>query len=88
VTESNKNEIWFLFSVKDTRTRKHISRSANHIERETESARKWYGFPKDAIALGENGCGDYLIMIGETCSIYIWNHETGESIKVKIRPLS
>ena len=83
-----KNEVWNLYAVKDTRSKKHISRSANHIERETKSAREWYGFPENGIALGGNGAGDYLIALKGSPSIYIWDHETGEMWESPIKPFS
>lgn len=68
-------EHWYLFAVKDTRSRKHITRTANHIERETKSARQSYGFPENAIAIANNGGGDYLLILPNDETIYIWHHE-------------
>lgn len=80
-----RDEFWILFSVKDTRTRKHASRSANYIERETESAKTWANFPDEAVALGENGSGDYLITFKKSACIYIWRHESGEISETSIK---
>ena len=88
LAKGNDDEIWYLFSVKDTRSRKHASRSANHIERETNSAQNWIGFPKDAIALGENGSGDYLISLRDSHYIHIWRHENGKISETSIVLLS
>lgn len=87
-TDECSNEVWYLFSVKDTRSKKHLKRSSNHIEIETESARTWRGFPIDALAIGGNGTGDYLIIMKDSPSIYIWRHETSEIEKTTIKLVS
>ncbi len=79
-----RDEFWVLFSVKDTRTRKHTSRSANHIERETQSAKTWSNFPDRAIVLGENGSGDYLVALKGSELIYIWRHDSNEISETSI----
>ena len=86
-TSRTNDDIWHLYAVKDSRSRKHIVRSANYIERETRSARKWYEFPQDGIALGANGCGDYLIMHVGSTDLFVWRHENGEEEETTINPL-
>lgn len=91
MTEYNGGELttddddWILFPFLDQSDNKRLSRTCNHILLETEKAKTWDAFPKDAIAIGENGCGDYLLLqrndrlsdrLSET--IFVWRHETGE----------
>jgi hypothetical protein len=73
-------EVWWLHPVWDATDRRTIARTANHIARETESARGWAGFPEGAIAIAENGSGDRLILLDE--EIHIWDHETGEATRL------
>ena len=47
------------------------------------SAKEWTGFPDNAIAIAEDGSGDYLVILyqGENPidnHVYHWYHETGE----------
>ena len=72
-------DYWRLFPVFDRADRQRIARTANHIVLETKAARKRPNFPQDAIAIAENGGGDYLIIRGESEVIEFWDHETGES---------
>lgn len=82
-------EGWTLFPFLDKSDNKRISRTNNDIVLETRNARQWNKFPKDAVAIGENGSGDYLLLqpidksknqISEIP--YSWWHETGEIHKV------
>ncbi len=87
--EDNGGEIekedWFyeLFPFFDTSDKKRLSRTCNHIELETKKAQKKRDFPKNAVAIGNDGGGNYAVLIhngdgnlGET--IYDWFHETGK----------
>jgi hypothetical protein len=92
--EANGGEVetppyaWNLYPFFDTSDKKRIKRTSNDIVRETESARKWTGFPENAIAIGSNGCGDQLVFLRESdgvvlgASVYWWDHETGALNKV------
>lgn len=71
-------DMWTLFPVFDPTDRRKITRTANHIIRETRAARGWPGFPADAIAIAENGGGDYLILQAGSEEVEFWDHETGE----------
>lgn len=78
-------EQWELFSVFDNTDRKHISRSTMNIVRETASAREWEGFPQAAIAIAQNGGGDYLILVPDdgnprvlNSHAHLWQHGTDE----------
>ena len=80
-----EDESWTLFPFFDKSDNKRISRTYNHIVLETKNAREWKNFPQDAVAIGENGCGDYLILQpvleteNELSEIpFSWWHETGE----------
>lgn len=82
---SNGGEGWTLFPFFDKSDNKRISRTCNHIVVETKGARDWINFPQEAVAIGENGCGDYLILVKESVLGYTlseipysWFHETGE----------
>ena len=85
------DDIWQLFPVQDTSDRKRLSRTANHVLRETSEARKWPTFPPDAVAIAGNGTGDYLILrpaseAPPTLSdvVLFWDHETGEATPVDV----
>lgn len=77
-------EDWMVFPVFDTSDKKKTSRTANHIVRENQSAREWRSFPATAIAVAENGAGDYLVFFPSQASsglldekLLLWSHETG-----------
>jgi hypothetical protein len=83
------SEGWTLFPFFDKLDSKRISRTSNHIVLETRNAREWDTFPQHAVAIGENECGDYLILQIAEGSVnglsdvpYSWWHETGEIHKV------
>ena len=76
---------WTLFPFLDKLDNKRISRTCNHIGLETENSKEWDNFPAEAVAIGENGVGDLLILLPDkstssklTDNIFVWSHETGE----------
>jgi SMI1 / KNR4 family (SUKH-1) len=77
---------WQQYPVADTSDRKRLSRSANHILKETESCRGWARFPENALAIAGNGAGDRLVLLkqgdGFAPEVYAWLHESEELIKV------
>lgn len=84
-----KDDSWILFPFFDKSGNERIRRTSNHIVLETRNARDWTNFPQEAVAIGENGCGDYLILqkanrtnnvLSDT--LYSWLHETGEIYRV------
>lgn len=77
-------DVWRLFPVFDPGDRRRITRTANHVVRETRAAREWPGFPEDAIAIADNGGGDYLILRGGSEAVEFWDHETGEMEPVEV----
>lgn len=79
------DEGWILFPFFDRTDNKRISRTCNHIVLETKKAKDWDDFPENAVAIGENGSGDYLVLMVEkeasgnlSEALYSWWHETGE----------
>lgn len=84
-TIETANDEWELFSVFDTTDRKSIARSSTNIPGETESARRWPGFPPSAVAIASNGTGDLLVLFPAAAdptslgpTVYHWRHATGE----------
>jgi hypothetical protein len=77
------DDVWQLFPVQDTTDRKRLSRTANHIVRETAEARKWPGFPPAAIAIASDGSGNYLIL-EPSGVILLWDHESGSVAPVEV----
>ncbi|WP_240223343.1 SMI1/KNR4 family protein [Rheinheimera hassiensis] len=81
-----EDDVWQQYPIADTSDRKRISRTANHIIKETQHFKSWPGFPKEAVAIAGNGSGDQLVLLKEGTSfgqeIYIWAHETGELQKI------
>ena len=81
---STQEDDWQLYTFLDTSDRKRLSRTCNDIVSETLTARGWREFPPEAIAIGANGLGDYLVFLplaGSTVlqtEPFIWLHETGE----------
>ncbi len=80
---------WILFPFLDKSDNKRISRTCHHIGFETAKAKEIDNFPTDAVAIGENGLGDLLILLpGKsipsklTDNIFVWLHETGEIYKL------
>ena len=75
---------WQLFPVQDLSDRKRAGRTANHLVHETAVARTSHGFPADAVAIGEDGFGNYLVLRPAAPGrdledqVYSWDHETGQ----------
>lgn len=77
---------WQQYPIADTSDRKRLSRTANHILKETEACLDWSGFPANALAIAGNGCGDQLVFLKEgntfQSTVYHWSHETHDLQKV------
>ena len=77
---------WQLHPIFDQTDRKRISRTCNHIIRETNSMNNWTGWPSNALAIGHNGTGDTLVFLQKGAvfspKVYIWDHETGALLKI------
>lgn len=54
---------WMLYPIADTSDRKRLSRTANHVIKETQVCRQWPDFPRDALAIASNGAGDQLVFL-------------------------
>lgn len=53
---------WSLFPLDDRSSPKLISRTSNHVLRETAEVKEWPNFHENALAIAENGAGDYLVI--------------------------
>ena len=88
---STAGDDWRVFPVFDPTNRRTTARSANHIVLETRKARAWEGFPKDGVAIAENGAGDFLVLVPAGSSgrlnpqVHLWNHETRKCKPVPLR---
>ena len=78
------NSTCFRFSTRPT-VNEFNEHAAALIAKQRTARKDWYGFPPDAVAIGENGGGDLLVLIPmpehpDTLqhSVYWWDHETGE----------
>jgi hypothetical protein len=76
------DDVWNLHPILDTSDRKRLKRSCNDILRETEFMRDRPGWPEDALAIGENGGGDRLVLLKGNRqfgpAVYVWLHDTDE----------
>ncbi len=82
-----EEEYWQLYPFFDQSDFKKISRTCNHIVKETGLAREWAHFPSDAVAIASNGSGDYFLFLPKIqtelgSELYLWLHETGEVSKI------
>ncbi|CAN7203741.1 SMI1/KNR4 family protein [Brevundimonas sp. LjRoot202] len=68
-------EDWQVYPVWDDSDRKRAGRTANDVRYETGEARKWHGFPPNAVALAGNGHGDLLVAVPGSASVCRWDHE-------------
>lgn len=77
---------WAIYPIADTSDRKWLSRTSNHILKETLSCRGWKGFPDAALAIAANGAGDYFLLLKQGnyfgSAVYLWCHETAAMTKV------
>ena len=79
---------WWLHPILDDTDKKRLKRTCNDIVRETALSKEWTRFPREAVAIGDNGGGDKLILLPEPesdrfgDSIFWWDHETGDVNKV------
>jgi SMI1 / KNR4 family (SUKH-1) len=81
-----EGEEWQQYPVADTSDRKRLSRTANHVIKETENCQGWPSFPEGALAIAGNGYGDQLVFLRQGGSfapaVFVWWHETGELDKI------
>jgi hypothetical protein len=80
------DEDWEIFPIKDTTSKKRLSRTINDITYENKKMAKWKFFSSYYLGIASNGMGDVLILNKDDDNykneIYIWKHETGEIYKV------
>ena len=80
----NEDSSFTLLPVFDTSDKKRLRRTCNHIAKETASAREsWHGFPTQAVLIGDNQCGDFLLLLPESPqqlgeAIFLWSSDGGE----------
>ena len=80
----NEDSSFTLLPVFDTSDKKRLRRTCNHIAKETASAREsWHGFPAQAVLIGDNQCGDFLLLLPESPqqlgeAIFLWSSDGGE----------
>ena len=85
---TTETDHWWLYPIFDDSDRKRLKRTCSDIIRETAKAREWPEFPQNALAIGNNGGGDQLVLLptpdtdGYADTVYWWDHETGEVHKV------
>jgi hypothetical protein len=82
-------DTWWLHPILDDSDTRRLKRTMNDLVHETTEARAWPGFPRDAVALANNGSGDYLVLLpsGDEVvraadAVHRWDHETGELARV------
>jgi hypothetical protein len=77
---------WQLHPIEDTSESKRLSRTANHVLKETKVCQGWQGFPREAVAIAANGGGDTLVFMRSNGtfepSVYVWSHEVRNLSKV------
>jgi len=76
-------DVWYLHPIFDNSDRKRLKRTCNDVVRETAQARQWPDFPEEAVAIGDNGTGDRLVLVPDSTGrlgnqVYWWAHDTGE----------
>lgn len=84
---SSDDDDWQLFPFLDSSDAKRVSRTCNDLIREGKKALSAPGFPPNGIAIGENGVGDYLVLVrknGDQLSeeVFVWKHEARQLQKI------
>ena len=77
-------DAWELYPIFDTSDKKRLKRTCNDVVRETKNAHDWPDFLPQGVAIGNNGCGDQLVLLPQpndpellAHEVYWWDHETG-----------
>ena len=77
-------EWWDLHPVADASDPRRIGPTWDHVCRQTELSRLLGGFPADAVAIGDDGSGDLLVLKarepGATLELAVWQHATAEVV--------
>ena len=66
-----------LYPFLDRSSNKRISRTSNHIVVETTNIRLLEHFPDTAVAIGQDGGGNQLVLLPIKEGLFFWDHETG-----------
>ena len=79
-------DAWLQYPIADSSDRKRLSRTANHILKETQACREWQRFPGNVVAIAGNGAGDQLVFVKQGtefgAEVYLWSHELGLLAKI------
>lgn len=79
-------EDWYLYPIMDSTDKKRLARTCNDVLAETARLAGWERFPRQALAIANNGAGDQLLLLRSDdrfeAAVYCWCHETGELTKV------
>ena len=77
---------WYLYPIMDSTDRKRLARTCNDVVAESMRLAEWERFPRQALAIANNGEGDQLIFLRSDDrygpAVYCWSHESGELTKV------
>lgn len=81
-----EDESWTLFPVWDPATKRTAARSASHVVRETADFHEGYAgaVPSNAVVVGDNEGGDYLLLVGVPPRPAIWRHEADDLVPVDV----
>ncbi len=78
---------WDLHPVADTSDPRRIGPTWDHVCRQTEQARLLGGFPDAAVAIGDDGSGDRLVLMIQVpaarLELGVWRHVTGEVVWIE-----
>jgi hypothetical protein len=84
-----EGEAWSLHPFLDDGDSVRLARTCNDIVRETRQALEWPNFPRNGIAIADNGMGDQLVFMPSAAApgqladaVFMWSHESGEIDKV------
>ena len=77
---------WYLYPIMDSTDRKRLARTCNDVVAESMRLAEWERFPRQALAIANNGEGDQLLFLRSDDrygpAVYCWSHESGELTKV------
>jgi hypothetical protein len=77
---------WYLYPIMDGTDKKRLARTCNDVVAETKRLTECDRFPRQALAIANNGEGDQLLFLRTDdrfeAAVYRWSHETCELAKV------
>lgn len=77
---------WYLYPIMDSTDRKRLARTCNDVVAETMRLAEWERFPREALAIANNGAGEQLLFLRLNdrfqSAVYCWSHESGELTEV------